>query len=85
MPKIFAALKSLNSLGNKYYQFVANLDQFKKRCSDTGDCDLLLTDETEELEQENTYETIDISIEDEVLNVQNLEEIISKGEKNKDL
>ena len=61
----------MNNLGNKYYQFIANLDEFNARCSDTGDSDLLMAEEMndcEEVLQENLEMDLHSLVEEETLN-----------------
>ena len=49
VPKVISALKTLKNLGNKYYNFVPNLNEFRQKCKET-DIDgfnLIFSDEEE--------------------------------------
>ena len=57
VPKVLKALETLKKLGNKYYQFVPDFDDFKKKCKDTDTegFSLLFQDEKENEELEGVY------------------------------
>ena len=52
VPKILKSLETLKKLGNKYYQFIPNLETFKNRCreTDTEGFNFLFQDEDEDKE-----------------------------------
>ena len=54
VPKIIKALQTLKSLGNQYYQFIPDLNEFKAKCKETD------TEGFNFLFQDNIEENIDI-------------------------
>ena len=71
VPKLFAALESLYKLGNKYYQFVPNIEHFHERCIENADTDLIYdeeVDECEEMVQTNSYKMSSFLVNDEIVN-----------------
>ena len=64
--KIFEALNTLKNLGNKYYQFVTDLDSYKRKCRKTDpDGFDFIFNESEEVPAENDSIDTEVPSEDE--------------------
>ena len=87
--KIFEALNTLKSLGNKYYQFVSDMDNYKKKCQnmDPKGFDFIFREVEDEVLTEDKNEETEVfmfqDVEDEVLTENKNEEteVLSDSDK----
>ena len=66
VPKVLKALETLKRLGNRYYQFVPDIDTFKERCqeTDTDGFNFLFQDELDNEKKEDQAMKEDISLDE---------------------
>ena len=85
--KILRALETLKNLGNRYYQFVPDFCQFKKKCkeTDTDGFNFLFQEETENEEETINDENKNVVLEENIeINQEEGEELNKELNDNKD-